>query len=76
MTPREKRRQERLNSKIAITKTSLYSEENSSFHRGLSPKESWELLDKISKEQWFIQTGVKAPEHLDKSAVKIISRDA
>jgi len=73
MTPRERRRAERLNS-ITVTKTSLYDKNNHSFHIGLSPLESWELLARISKESWFLQTGRKAPDFLDKTKVRILVR--
>lgn len=74
MTEREKRRIDRLKS-IQVKKTSLYSKENSSFHIGLSPMESWELLARISKESWYLETGEKAPDVLDKSKIRIFRRE-
>ena len=73
MTPREKRRQQRLNS-IKVTKTTLYAKDNHSFHIHLSPRESWELLARISKESWFLETGQVAPTFLDKSQMRILRR--
>ena len=73
MTEREKRRAKRLNT-IVINKTSLH-DNDSSLHICLSPLESWELLARISKESWFLQTGTVAPDHLDKSKVTIFQRD-
>jgi len=49
MTSRDERRAKRLK-KMKVTKTTLYSKNNHSFHIGLSPLESWELLARISKE--------------------------
>jgi len=73
MTPRERRRAERL--KITkVNKISLYSSDNHSFHIGLSPMESWELLSRISKETWYLETGTKAPTSLDKSKIRIYTR--
>ncbi len=74
MTPREMRREERLKN-IKVTKLSLHSKEDHSFHVGLSALESWELLSKISKESWFLETGQKAPNHVDKTVVKILSKE-
>jgi len=73
MTPREKRRAARLKT-IKVTKTSLYSKDNHGFHIGLSPLESWELLAKISKESWYLETGQVAPSFLDKSQVRVLVR--
>ena len=74
MTQREKRRAKRLNS-IRISKTSLYSSENNSFHTELSPLESWELLARISKESWYLETNQHAPNSLDKSKIRIFTKE-
>lgn len=71
ITAHEKRREERLKI-IKINKTTLYSEDNNSFHIGLSPLESWELLARISKESWYLETGQIAPSSLDKSKIRIL----
>jgi len=73
MTPREKRRAERLKT-IKVNKISLHSSDNHSFHVGLSPIESWELLSRMSKEAWYLETGKKAPTSLNKSKVRIFTR--
>lgn len=74
MTEREKRRAKRIKT-IVVNKTSLHSGEDSALHIGLSPLESWELLARISKESWFLETGRVAPKYLDKSQVTIFQRD-
>ena len=38
------------------------------------PRESWELLARISKESWFLETGQVAPTFLDKSQMRILRR--
>jgi len=73
MTPREQRRIKRLKT-IKVNKISLHSSDNHSFHIGLSPLESWELLARISKEAWYLETGKKAPSSLDKNKVQIFTR--
>jgi hypothetical protein len=57
---------------MKVTKTTLYSKNNHSFHIGLSPLESWELLARISKESWYLETGQIAPNFLDKNQVRIL----
>ena len=74
MTERQKRREERLK-RMQVQKTSLYSDANNSFTQGLSPSEAWELVAKISREMWFMQTGQKAPNKIDKQQVKITIRE-
>ncbi len=37
-------------------------------------RETWEVLAQISKESWFLETGKKAPKHLDKSKVTILQQ--
>jgi len=74
MTERQKRREQRLKN-IKVEKTSLHSNDNHSFCLDLSPLEAWELLAKISKEMWFIQTGQIAPTRVDKSQVRILTRE-
>ena len=74
MTQREKRRAKRLGN-MRISKTSLYSTDNNSFHIGLSALESWELLARISKESWYLETNQKAPNSLDKSKIRIFTRE-
>ncbi len=71
MTSRDERRAKRLK-KMKVTKTTLYSKNNHSFHIGLSPLESWELLARISKESWYLETGQIAPNFLDKNQVRIL----
>lgn len=58
--------------RMKVKKIDLHSCENNGLHIGLTPLESWELLAKISKESWFIETGIIAPNKLDKTKVKII----
>ena len=74
MTDREKRRVKRLKT-LKVNKTSLYSKDNNNFHIGLSPLDSWELLARISKESWYLETGQKALTFLDKSQVRILQRN-
>ena len=74
MSDREKRREKRLKT-LTVNKTSLYSKDNNSFHIGLSPLDSWELLARISKESWYLETGQKAPTFLDKAKVRILQRN-
>ncbi len=73
MTEREIRKAKRLQT-IVVNKTSLYSDDNSALHIGLSALESWELLAKISQDSWFLETGKVAPLSLDKSKVKIFTK--
>ena len=74
MSDREKRREKRLKT-LTVNKTSLYSKDNNSFHIGLSPLDSWELLARISKESWYLETNQKAPNSLDKSKIRIFTRE-
>ena len=74
MTDREKRRAQRLKT-IKVTKTSLHAKEHDSFHTGLSALESWELLAKISKESWYLETGQMPPASLDKNKIRIFTRE-
>ncbi len=74
MTQRERRREKRMKTMV-VEKKSLHCEDNSALHIGLSPLESWEVLTRISKESWFLQTGKVAPMHLDKSKITILKRD-
>jgi hypothetical protein len=74
MTAREKRRAQRLKT-LQVSKTSLHSSDSNSFHIGLSPLESWELLSRISKESWYLETAQVAPDFLDKSKVRILRGD-
>jgi len=71
MTEREKRRAKRLKN-IKVTKTTLHTENNHTFHINLSPIESWELLARISKESWYLETNKVAPTSLDKSKMRIL----
>jgi len=71
MSERQKRREARLKS-MKVEKISLYSNQNHSFTQELSPIEAWELVAKISKEMWFVQTGQVAPDRVDKQQVKIL----
>ncbi len=73
MTNREERRAKRLKN-ITVKKIDLGSEEDSAFHFNLTPRQCWELLSKISKEAWFLESGQKAPDKLDKTKIKIIHR--
>jgi len=57
---------------ITYSKIDLHSDSHHSFHLHLDDKSSWELLSKLSKEQWYRQTGSKAPKHVDKSFYKVI----
>ncbi len=75
MTERQKRREQRLKT-MQVKKIFLHSEENSSFCTNLSPLESWELLAKISRELWFLETGKLAPNRLDKSQIRIFTRES
>ena len=59
---------------MKISKVSLHSEDHHSFHIDLSPLESWELLARISKETWYLETGKPAPDFLDKTQVRIFQR--
>ena len=74
MSDREKRREKRLKT-LTVNKTSLYSKDNNSFHIGLSPLNSWELLARISNESWYLETGKEAPTFLDKAKVRILQRN-
>lgn len=59
--------------KIAtVTKIDLRSKEHDSFHERLDVKDAWNLLAKISKEAWFLQTGLEAPHRVDKSVYRLI----
>ena len=69
----EQRRKERQKN-IKINFTTLHSEDNNAFHTNLSLIEAWELLAKISKESFFLQTGEKASNFVDKSKVIIKKR--
>ena len=59
--------------KATVEKLDLHSKDHHSFHLDLDDKASWELLGRISKETWRLQTGVVPPFRVDKSVFKIIS---
>ena len=69
----EQRRKERQKN-IKVNFTTLHSKDNNAFHTNLSLIEAWELLAKISKESYFLQTGQKAPNFVDKNRVIIKKR--
>lgn len=73
MTERQKRREARLQT-IQVNTMPLHSTNNHAFHLNLSTQESWELLMRVSKESWFIETGEKASERLDRSVMRIVSK--
>jgi hypothetical protein len=54
-----------------INKISLYSEDNNSFHVGLKLDDAWDLMQKIARQSWFLETGLEPPVVLDKSIFKI-----
>jgi len=74
LSEREKRRAKRIG-QMQVKTMHLHSDANHAFHTELSTEESWELLSKISQEAWQIETGEKAPLHLDRSVVNIMKRD-
>ncbi len=60
---------------ITYNKIDLHSSSHHSFHLHLDDKASWELLSKLSKEEWYRKTGSQAPRHVDKSLYKVIRAD-
>ncbi len=56
---------------ITYKKIDLYSSSHHSFHLHLDDKASWELLSKLSQEEWYRKTGSKASKYVDKSFYKI-----
>ncbi len=56
---------------ITYKKLDLYSNSHHSFHLHLDDKASWELLSKLSKEEWHRKTGSKPPKQVDKSFYKV-----
>jgi len=75
MTGLEQRSKDR-RSRIVVSKVSLHSSDHHSFHPELSCEEAWELLARLSKERWREETGREASNRVDKSALKIIRKDA
>ena len=69
----QERAKHRRNS-ITYTQVDLHSKEHHSFHTHLDVKSSWELLAKMSKEAWKEQTGSTAPNYVDKSQCRFITR--
>jgi len=57
--------------KNKIKKSPLGLEDNN-LHINLSVKEAWELVARLSKDSWFMQTGKKAPNFLDKAPVYLL----
>lgn len=55
---KERRRVERKKG-MKVTKTALH-DRGSALHVGLSPLKSWELVSRISKESWYLETGEAA----------------
>ena len=72
MTARQQRRKERQKS-MQVVKTSLYSDTHNSLTAHLTPNQSWELVMRISLENWFLQTGQKAPVKLDKTHIRVLN---
>ena len=60
---------------ITYKKVDLHSSSHHSFHLHLDDKSSWELLSKLSKEEWHRKTGSEAPKHVDKTFYKVIRID-
>ena len=69
----QERARRRRNS-ITYTQVDLHSQKHHSFHTHLDVKSSWELLAKISQEAWKEQTGSVAPNYVDKSQCRFITR--
>lgn len=68
-----KRALERKN-RITVNQVDAKSELNNSFTKFLSPLDSWELLAKISNEMYFLQTGIKPDNRVDKAVVNIVQK--
>jgi len=58
--------------KITVKKTDMKLDENSSLLTSLSFMELWEMTAKISKENYFLETGIKPSNRVDKSKFKCI----
>jgi GTPase Era involved in 16S rRNA processing len=71
MTARQQRRKERQKT-MQVVKTSLRSDANNSLTSHLTPSQSWELMTRIARESWFLQTGQEVPDRVDKTYVRII----
>ena len=67
-----KKRAKERRKKATVKKLDLHSKDHHSFHLDFDDKASWELLARISKETWRLQTGVSPPFRVDKSVFKII----
>lgn len=71
----ESRSQERKN-RITIDRVNLHDEKNHhSFHFHLSDSQSFELLAKMSQDEWETKTGLKATNSVDKSKVRWLTLD-
>jgi hypothetical protein len=58
--------------RISVEIIDMKSDKNSSFIEFSSLEESWEMLAKISKENYFLQTGKKPENRTDKSVCRCI----
>ena len=67
---REQRRLDRLK-KATVSKVDLHSKQNHSFHFNLTPLESWDLLSRISQEEYFNHTGKSVLNSVDKTKLAI-----
>ncbi len=68
MLSKEQRKLVRMKT-LTLNQVDLHSNENNSFHFNLTPLESWDLLSKLSYEEYFHQTGNTPSHFVDKTKV-------
>lgn len=60
---------------IHITQMDLKSDKNHSLTPFLSPLAAWEMVAKLSRELYFLHTGIQPSNHVDKTIVQILQRE-
>jgi hypothetical protein len=59
---------------LSVNQVDLSAQGDNTLTPSLSPIEAWELLAKISREMYYLQTGKITDSRVDKSIVNILQR--
>lgn len=71
-----RKRSEERKSRITVKKVSLHDEtQSSSFHPEYDTISAWDHLMSISRLEYQRKTGKEAPNRVDKSKVKIVTKE-
>jgi hypothetical protein len=68
-------RAKRRSQMIQVTQIDLKSDANHSLTPSLSPIDAWEMVAKLSKEFYFLHTGIHPSDRVDKTVVHITQQE-